>query len=365
MATPTPIPRTPCYVMDVDIAKRNAQRMLKRAEDAGCELRPHVKTHKTVEGALLQTGGRKSKIVVSTLKEAQHFAAGGFDDILYAVPITPDKLDEAAELCCRITFHVMVDNTQQLEALLDHPHCKWSVFIMVDCGYHRDGVDPSSQSALDLAKKITQSDATTLKGVYTHGGGSYDARGKEEILKYSVQERDAVVEFSQRLQKAGIAVGTVGVGSTPTCSHVPEDGLEGVNEMHPGNYLTYDSMQCDIGSCTVEDVAVRVLTRIVGIYPERNMLIVDMGWTGCSVQGAATGYGRITSHPELKVKVLKQEAGEVVPKSGTLDHEKYRIGMVLELAPHHSCAAAALHSSVLIKQNGELTGEKWVPCRGW
>jgi len=56
--------------------------MLGRAAGLGVRLRPHVKTHKTVGGALLQTGGRRSGIVVSTLAEAEHFADHGFDDIL-------------------------------------------------------------------------------------------------------------------------------------------------------------------------------------------------------------------------------------------------------------------------------------------
>ena len=84
--------RTPCYTLDLAIAKNNANVMIERAESLGCTLRPHVKTHKTIEGALLQTGGRKSGIVVSTIKEAEFYADNGFTDILYAVPITPDKV---------------------------------------------------------------------------------------------------------------------------------------------------------------------------------------------------------------------------------------------------------------------------------
>ena len=96
---------------------------------------------------MLQTGGRKSKIVVSTLAEAAFFADAGFDDILYAVPITTDKLPDAAALAQRLTsFHLLVDNADTVRNLLASPGPggqgggKWSVFIMVDCGYHRDGV---------------------------------------------------------------------------------------------------------------------------------------------------------------------------------------------------------------------------------
>merc|ERR1719353_1906224 len=90
-----------------------------RARALGVELRPHVKTHKTLEGGAIATGGTKKRIVVSTLAEAHFFADGGFDDIVYAVPITPDKLDEAAGLAARLeAFHVTVDHRVQVEALL-------------------------------------------------------------------------------------------------------------------------------------------------------------------------------------------------------------------------------------------------------
>jgi hypothetical protein len=56
--------RTPALLIDVDVAERNASRMLDHARRLGCRLRPHVKTHKTVEGALLQTGGVRECITV-------------------------------------------------------------------------------------------------------------------------------------------------------------------------------------------------------------------------------------------------------------------------------------------------------------
>ena len=68
--------RTPCYVLDLKVACANAERMLARAEKLGVQLRPHMKTHKTLQGGLIQTGGTKRNIVVSTLAEAQFFSKG-------------------------------------------------------------------------------------------------------------------------------------------------------------------------------------------------------------------------------------------------------------------------------------------------
>ena len=87
--------------------------MLANAEKMNCILRPHVKTHKTLEGAVLQTGGRKSRIVVSTLAEAEFFAKGGFDDILYAVPLTPDKfpLNSICKVPLKIRLNSLFQNS--------------------------------------------------------------------------------------------------------------------------------------------------------------------------------------------------------------------------------------------------------------
>eukprot|EP01062_Namystynia_karyoxenos_P051504 TRINITY_DN40501_c0_g1_i1.p2 TRINITY_DN40501_c0_g1~~TRINITY_DN40501_c0_g1_i1.p2 ORF type:complete len:425 (+),score=121.53 TRINITY_DN40501_c0_g1_i1:72-1277(+) len=375
-APPPPLPaaataalRTPCLVLHLEVARRNAERMLRRAAALGCALRPHVKTHKTLEGAELQTGGTRRRITVSTLAEGAFFARGGFDDILYAVPITADKLADAAALTRLRDFHVMVDCKEQLDALLARPppapDRPWSVFLMVDCGYHRDGVEPSDPAAIELARRISAAPSARFAGLYTHGGHSYSASGVAEIQRYAEEERAAVAQLGRRLAAAGIAVPTCGVGSTPTCSHPPPAGLPGVNEMHPGNYFAYDAMQVRIGACTAADCATRVLTRVIGAYPQRQMLLVDLGWTGCSAQGAEHGYGLVASHPELRIRQLKQEAGEVVSADGSpLDFARYPVGTVLEVIPWHACAAAALHPKVRVVRGGSVAAE-WAPCRGW
>jgi D-serine deaminase-like pyridoxal phosphate-dependent protein len=69
-----------------------------RAKKLGIQLRPHIKTHKCIEIARLQTEGHSGAITVSTLAEARAFAANGFSDITYAVPIDPGKFNEAVEL---------------------------------------------------------------------------------------------------------------------------------------------------------------------------------------------------------------------------------------------------------------------------
>jgi D-serine deaminase-like pyridoxal phosphate-dependent protein len=268
----------------------NAKAMLDRASRLGCVLRPHVKTAKTLQAATIQTGGTKRRVVVSTVAEAEFLASGGFDDILYAVPITEDKFGAADELNQRLErFHVVVDHPRTVRALTSRAVTKpLSVVVMVDCGYHRDGVDPHESASEALVQALCASDSTVFGGLYTHGGHSYDAADAVAIARIAEAERDVTVAFAQRLRAVGVEVPAVGVGSTPTCS-LPPSHLHGVDEMHPGNYIYYDMMQCLLGACTAEQVAVRVLTRVIGHYPAANMLLVDMGWTATSAQGKEHG----------------------------------------------------------------------------
>jgi hypothetical protein len=161
--------------------------------------------------------------------------------------------DDAAALTQNLQkFHVLIDSHMQLEPLLARPIAsgiliplssrpfpppsplppplrsfppslslhvslfaggkQWSVFLMVDCGYGRDGVDPTQQSSMDLALRIARSDKVTFAGIYTHGGHSYDAVGPDDIRKLSAQERDAVANFATKIREAGVTCPTVGVG---------------------------------------------------------------------------------------------------------------------------------------------------------
>ena len=87
------------------------------------------------------TGGSKKCISVSTLAEAEFYASGGYDDITYAYPLSPDKLPQATQLLLQLEkFHVLIDNQVILDSLVaNHPgqEKKWSVFLKVNCGYNR------------------------------------------------------------------------------------------------------------------------------------------------------------------------------------------------------------------------------------
>src|SRR4051794_445633 len=111
--------KTPSLVLDAGRVRRNAERMSARVRELGASLRPHVKTHKCVEVARIQTEGGAGGITVSTLAEARAFAAHGFGDITYAVPIEPGKFEEALELAKLCERFALITDDVDIPGQLD------------------------------------------------------------------------------------------------------------------------------------------------------------------------------------------------------------------------------------------------------
>ncbi|EWM49103.1 putative amino acid aldolase/racemase [Bordetella holmesii 70147] len=209
---------TPALLLDIDRLHANTAMMRARAAALGVTLRPHVKTAKCIEVALAAGDGRTGPITVSTLKEADQFFAAGFTDILYAVGITPNKLDHVGRLRrAGCDLKIILDNRIAAEAVcearsrlgLDLP-----CLLEIDCDGHRSGLKPDDPELLIIAD-ILRVGGVTLAGVLTHAGESYNCRSREAIVALAEQERAACVHAAQRLRAQGHACPIVSVGSTP------------------------------------------------------------------------------------------------------------------------------------------------------
>lgn len=366
---------TPALLVDRAAVERNTRRMSERMSELGVRLRPHVKTHKCVEAARLQIRGHFGGITVSTLAEARFFLGHGFSDITYAVPIAHGRIDEALDLARDAeALHLLVDHTATVDALSERAHRRGvsaSVYLKVDCGYHRAGVDPDRAESVELARRIADAPRLSLSGVLTHAGHAYHAQNREELRGFARIERDTVVRFAERLHHAGVPAPEVSVGSTPTMSVA--DDLEGVTETRPGNYVFFDAYQASIGSCSIEDCAVTVLASVLGRY--RDHLVIDAGALALSKDEGPrhvdpeAGFGRVSSadrsvaYPDLRVSSLSQEHGLVISRTGELPAD-LDVGHKLRVVPNHSCLTAALHARYLVEEAGEIV-DTWTPVRGW
>jgi len=367
---------TPAFLVDKATVQRNCDRMRAKALRSGVAFRPHVKTHKTIEIARMQHGGTPAgsisgpigPVTVSTLAEAEAFAAAGFQDITYAVPIAPQKLARASALARRVErLNVVVDSEAALHAIEAYHRGyggTFDVFLKVDCGYHRSGVDPADPDSLELALALAASPSIHFQGLLTHAGHSYNARSLDEIRRIAAEETSELSRF--RALAPELAEVTRSIGSTPTASVV--DRFDDCDEVRPGNYVFYDAFQATLGTCSPADCAVSVLTTVVGSYPARQNLIVDAGAlalskdTGPDHIAPGFGYGIVCDtdlNPlPLKLIALSQEHGKL---EGDLH---LPVGTRLRIIPNHSCLTAAMYDTYYALESGRVAGE-WRPVRGW
>lgn len=371
--------KTPALLIDEARFDRNLERMNRQLQRLGVPLRPHLKTVKNIELARRMIAGHSAGGTVSTLAEADFFFAAGINDLLYAVGIAPGKLAEAAH---RIT------KGMRLTLILDHPDAAravaraaeqhetdFEVLLEVDADGHRAGFQPDNSALLETARILHRGGATPA-GVMVHAGGSYGCRDRDCLLRMARQERDAAVAAAQALRSAGFEAQTVSVGSTPTVLFAED--LTGVTEVRAGVYAFMDLVMAGLDVCEIDDIAISVLTEVIGHRSEHGQVIVDAGWMslsrdrGTADQAVDQGYGMVCDEagralsPDVIVQATNQEHGILARRDGEpLDLGKYPIGRRLRVLPNHACATAGQFEDMwLIGTDGEAI-ERLKRCRGW
>ncbi len=367
--------KTPSLILDLGRVRSNASRIKNVAHSNKVRLRPHIKTHKSIEVARIQTEGFDGAITVSTLAEARAFAANGFSDITYAVPIEPGKFEAVSEIFrSGVKLNLLTDDLGTARALDEHAGkvgTAFDVFVKIDCGTHRVGVEPDSEMAVMIPRYITDATNINFAGILTHAGHSYDVRTVEEIKAVARYERDVMVELATRLRGMGIDVPTVSIGSTPTINHV--DHLEGIDEVRPGNYIFFDNFQATLGSCSFEDTALTVLAAVIHKDLSHKKIVIDAGGIAMSKDRGPVGldpqcgYGRVLdlegNDTGMRLTTLSQEHGVISDVDETW-LSKLKVGDRVRVLANHSCMTAAQHTHYNILENGEIV-DRWEIHRGW
>ncbi len=362
---------TPSLLLNESRMMHNIARLAKRAESLGVSLRPHVKTTKSVEAARRLTGGVPGQITVSTLAEAEVFHDAGHDDVLYAVGIAPQKLERVQALRARgCDLVVILDSEAQAQAVAQ---AGVPALIEIDSDGHRGGLRPDDP-ALILIGTILH-DSGCLRGVMTHAGESYTVRGAAAHADFAELERKAAVSAAEALQDAGLPCPVVSVGSTPT-AHAARD-LTGVTELRAGVYMFFDLVMAGIDVCTVDDIALSVLTTVIGHQSAKGWTMIDAGWMalsrdrGTAAQDVDQGYGLVCDEsgrvlPDLIVSKANQEHGIVSLRPGADGPmPDLPVGSRLRILPNHACATAAQHDryNVLPQDGGPM--QTWHRFGGW
>ncbi|SIO62300.1 DSD1 family PLP-dependent enzyme [Paraburkholderia phenazinium] len=382
---------TPAALIDRSRMLRNIARMQQRMDALGVRFRPHVKTAKCIEVARAQREAGARGITVSTLKEAEQFFATGFTDILYAVGIAPSKLPRALALRrAGCDLKLLVDHPDAARAIAAFGQAqgeRFEVWIEVDTDGHRSGIRPEDDALLEIAH-LLHDNGMQIGGVMTHAGSSYELNAFDALVALAEQERAGCVRAAQRLRDANLPCAGVSIGSTPTA--LCAQHLEGVTEVRAGVYVFFDLVMRNVGVCETSEIALSVLTTVIGHQSEKGWAIVDAGWMAmsrdrgtakqahdygygqvCALDGTPLdGYVMIGANQEHGIVAPARPVGEGDSASGepgvATDNIATRlpIGTKLRIVPNHACATGAQFPEYhALSDDGAIS--VWSRFHGW
>jgi D-serine deaminase-like pyridoxal phosphate-dependent protein len=352
MTAPAPF-ATPTLVLDEARARRNIARRAGRARRLGVRFRPHFKTHQSRRvGRIFREFGVEA-VTVSSVEMAEYFAADGWRDILIAFPVNIREAEAIARLARRCHLGLLAESPDvlaKLDRTIANPVDLW---IKVDVGCRRAGIDWNDADRLArTCRAAARRPRFRLRGLLTHNGRTYAARTLEALARSHADAMGKMRRARNMLAAAGFPSLEISVGDTPACSRL--DDFAGADEIRPGNFVLYDAMQLELGSCRERDIAAAVACPVVAVHPSRNEILLYGGAIHLSKDSFltaedVTSYGRVCRPrgrgwgpvlPETSVVRLSQE--HAVVETTAREAARTRPGDVLFVLPAHSCLTVDL-----------------------
>jgi D-serine deaminase-like pyridoxal phosphate-dependent protein len=313
---------TPVLVLDVDALDRNIQRMAALATNHGVALRPHAKTHKSVDIALRQKKAGAVGVCCAKIGEAEVLAEGGVAGILITSPVAaPAAVDRLAKLAATADALMAVvdhpDVAARIDAALAATETKLDVIIDIDPGIARTGV-ASAEAAVALAKTIAALPNLEYRGVQFYCGS------QQHIESYA-DRRAAIVERTAYLQEVIAALAAAGfapeiVTGSGTGTHRIDLDLGVFNELQAGSYVFMDKqyLDCDIadGGEPPFEVSLSVDSRVVSAN-HSGLVTIDAGYKSLSTDGGVAVVQRGAPETAFFAFMGDEHAALIAPGIGT------------------------------------------------
>lgn len=411
---------TPCFVIDEAKFDANCLNMIRNvreletASGKDIKFRPHVKTHKTIEGLAKQLGHglvavneTEDAIVFSTIKEAEGILdyqeeSGNVlvRDICYSLPACiPEILERLDRLSTRASnLRVFVDNIEHLNSLLKFGPTssgkKWSYFIKIDMGTHRAGLMNGTKELEELLSRASApeiSEVAELYGFYAHAGHSYSVTNISEAHDLLVEEilavNEAAKHYSSINPQADVSSFVLSVGATPTSGslkladqasliEIIKNSLVGRLEIHCGNYCMYDLQQLSTGCVQDYEIAGFVLGSIVSVYRSRGEVLTNTGVLSLTREtsrfpghGIVVDPGEILNneHYEKKwfVEKVSQEHGKLKRLDENSKFSAPELGSKIAILPQHACIVAGCFNYYFVIDSKGIVTDVWRTIKGW
>jgi len=356
---------TPTVLVDLDRMEKNIRQWQSCIQDRGVKFRPHIKTHKVPEIALLQIAAGARGIIAAKISEAEPFAEAGITDICIAYPVFGElkwkRVAELAKRGVRVTVNCdSEDAAQGLSKAARDARVTIHVQVDVDSGFHRGGVPMQDIASIErLARRIKNLPGLEFDGLTTFRAIGF--AGATNPIDAGHDEGQLLTEIADKLRDAGIGIHEVTAGSTPTAKWAGE--VEGVTEVRAGTYVFNDLMQLGNKVVSEDELALSVLCTVVS-HQTSDRLTIDGGSKTFSgdVGKVAAGVSVPTIARALERRIFVERLTEEHGMART--EEPVKLGEKIHFVPYHVCTCVNL-SDEIVGCRGDRVEVVWpVRARG-
>lgn len=343
---------TPAVLVDLEVVRRNIARFQAYADQIGMAVRPHIKTHKLPQIALMQLEAGAVGITCQKISEAEAMVAADsrLKDVLITYNILgAEKLAHLRDLAGRLRLTVVADNAVVIDGLsaafADAPE---PLRVLVECntGADRCGV-ATPQDAATLARRIADAPGLQFQGLMSYPPAS----GAAAVQAFMTQAK-ALIEAD------GLAVTVTSSGGTPSMMLAGDAPV--ATEYRPGTYAYNDRSLVARGVCDWDDCALTVLATVVSV-PSTNRAIIDAGSKALTSDLLGLmGYGHVLGRPDIAIDQLSEEHGRLI-SAGPIG---LAVGDKLRIVPNHACVVSNLFDTVHVLEPGKPVAIWPVVARG-
>ncbi len=346
---------TPCIVVDQQQLVCNIAKLQNIANEHNCSLRPHIKTHKSVEIARMQIDAGACGITCAKVTEAEVMAENGIEDIFIAYPLVGEhKLKRALFLYHKVKRLILavdsIDFAQKENVVFE-------VRMEVDTGAKRTGITPDKLEP--YAKEIKKLKGIQVTGIYTFKSLIYHNAPTTDNNLAGLEEGKLLAEIARKLNLLGFEIKDISAGSTPTGESCAKTGL--VTEIRPGTYVFYDQMTYMEKACEFNEIAAAVYATVVSV-PDPSYAVIDAGTKtfSCDVRLQEPmfyyeGFAYIPDREDLILDRMNEEHGII---RTTKKEIQLKVGDIIPIIPVHICTAINLQNEIFLYSNEDVTLRK-------
>jgi D-threonine aldolase len=327
-------------------------RLLKSMIDDTSRLRPHVKTNKCRQTMELLMNEGIQKFKCATIAEAEALASCNANDVLLAYQPTLPRLQRLIALIKEYpatTFSCLLDNktsAQQIATTCASENIVLKVYIDLDVGMHRTGIEPT-QEALELYAYCASLPELEIMGLHAYDG---HLRNKD-IGERTIACDDAfeqVEQLKEKIIERRLPMPVIIAGGSPSFPiHARRKNIE----CSPGTFIYWDHGYSVLCPEQPFQPAAVLVTRVISL-PGDTRLALDLGHKAVAAENDLQHRAFFL---DANLTPLSQSEEHLVVDAG--EHHGYQVGDVLYALPFHICPTVALYERAYVAENNSITGE--------